>query len=175
MTSMINDRWDGLSNTRKLYDEAVRKEGMYNPGSADPNTIEIPKDIALGYAVNKNRDRDGNGRIDRDEIVWYLPALDEVAELKRVMLENNLVFEDPQDKFWSSTPYLAGYTDEIPGRAFYVKMNKGEKAFAMRNRNYNVICCRRKGAWMGNNDSGAGGNVDIDDGWNDEEEIMPTK
>lgn len=175
MTSMINDRWDGLSNTRKLYDEAVRKEGMYNPGSADPNTIEIPKDIALGYAVNKNRDRDGNGRIDRDEIVWYLPALDEVAELKRVMLENNLVFEDPQDKFWSSTPYLAGYTDEIPGRAFYVKMNKGEKAFAMRNRNYNVICCRRKGAWMGNNDSGAGGNVDIDDGWNDEEEIMPIK
>lgn len=189
MTSMINDRLDGLSNTRKLYNEAVKRGGMYNPdtdpsldvdNSKDPSEIHVPHEIALGYAVDKNRDRDGNGRIDQDEIVWYVPALDELAELRRVLNENHLEFESTDEKFWSSTPYLAGYTEEIPGRAFYVKMGKGgtvgEKAFAMRNRYYNVICCRRKGAWTGNDDSGAGGGVGVDDGWNqDEEEIMPIK
>lgn len=175
MTSMINDRWDGLSNTRKLYSEATKEGGMYNPGNADPATIDIPQDIALGYAIRKNRDRNGNGRIDPEEIVWYMPALDELAELRRAMDENHLLFENDQDKFWSSTPYLAGYTDEIPGRAFYTKMRNGEKAFAMRNRYYNVICCRRQNAWTGNDDSSGNGNIGLEDPWEEEEEIMPGK
>lgn len=175
MTSMINDRWDGLSNTRKLYSEATKEGGMYNPAGADPTTIDIPQDIALGYAIRKNRDRNGNGRIDSEEIVWYMPALDELAELRRAMDENHLLFENDQDKFWSSTPYLAGYTDEIPGRAFYTKMRNGEKAFAMRNRYYNVICCRRQNAWTGNDDSGGNGNIDLENPWEEEEEIMPVK
>lgn len=173
MTSMINDRWDGLSNTRKLYDEAVRKGGMYNPTGLDPALVHIPEDMAIGYAVTKNRDRNGNGRLDYEEIVWYVPALDELAELRRVMDEGHLVFQNSDDKFYSSTPYLAGYTDAIPGRAFYVKMRNGEKAFTMRNRYYNVICCRRKGAWMAGADAGFDSNITNDDAWNEEDEIMP--
>lgn len=142
MNDLINERRNGLSNTRKLYDEATRTGGMYNPGSADPGTIVVPGGIALGYTLAKNRDRNGNGRIDNDEIVWYLPALDELAELRRVIDEGHLWIEDDQDDFWSSTPYLAGYTDANPGRAYSVR--DGEKSFAMRNRPYNVICCRLK-------------------------------
>ena len=56
-----------------------------------------------------------------------------------------------------------------------MKMNKGEKAFAMRNRSYNVICCRRKGAWMGGDDAGIDGSIENDDTWEEEDDIMGKK
>ena len=200
MTGMINDRWDGLSNTRKLYQEAVKIDesnpdyegedagiywGAYNgyltvedgpyPHLTNMKDIidRIPDDHMIKYVLGKNRDRNGNGYIDYDEIVWYVPALDELAELWRVLDEKHIAFQNSGDRFHSSTPYLAGYTDEVPGRAFYVK-NNGETGFAMRDRQYNVICCRRKGAWTGNNDAALGGNVTTDDKWDDAEtDILP--
>ncbi len=144
MTALINERRDGLSNTLKLYEEAVRIDGMYNYDNADPATVSVPEEVALGYAIAKNRDLDGSGRIDPDEIVWYLPALDELAELRRVLNDGHLAFENTGDNFYSSTPYLSGETVENPGRAFYVNMATGERAFMMRNHLGNVICCRRK-------------------------------
>lgn len=200
MTGMINDRWDGLSNTRKLYQEAIKIPEDPNDDSEDSGiywgayngyyTVEktyprsediafvvdrIPDDHLIKYVLSKNRDRNGNGYIDYDEIVWYVPALDELAELYRVLDNKTVFFQNSEDRFHSSTPYLAGYTAEVPGRAFYVKMGDGgEKAFAMRDRQYNVICCRRKGAWTGNPDSGFTGDVTEEDEWNeDETDIMP--
>ena len=203
MTGMINDRWDGLSNTRKLYQEAIKAgdvteapddadgkiyRGAYNgyytieddyPWQKDDVAAvinQIPDDHMIKYVLSKNRDRNGNGYIDYDEIVWYVPALDELAELRRVLDAGHMAFQNSEDRFHSSTPYLAGYTDEVPGRAFYVKMGDGETAFAMRDRQYNVICCRRKGAWLGNPDAGYEGGVTVDDTWDEEGEeniIMP--
>lgn len=201
MTGMINDRWDGLANTRKLYQEAIKIPedpddesedsgiywGAYNgyytvaetyPRKTDLATVvnRIPDNHLIKYVLSKNRDRNGNGYIDYDEIVWYVPALDELAELYKAMHEagrGNVFFQNSEDRFHSSTPYLAGYTDEVPGRAFYVKMGSGDKAFAMRDRQYNVICCRRKGAWQGNNDAGYEGGITTDNEWKDETDIMP--
>ena len=203
MTGMINDRWDGLSNTRKLYQEAIKAgdvtetvddadgkiyRGAYNgyytieddyPWQKDDVAAvinQIPDDHMIKYVLSKNRDRNGNGYIDYDEIVWYVPALDELAELRRVLDAGHMAFQNSEDRFHSSTPYLAGYTDEVPGRAFYVKMGDGETAFAMRDRQYNIICCRRKGAWLGNPDAGYEGGVKVDDTWDEEGEeniIMP--
>lgn len=202
MTGMINDRWDGLSNTRKLYQEAVKIPqdpdddstdsgiywGAYNgyytvadqyPRSTDLEMVvnRIPDDHMIKYVLGKNRDRNGNGYIDYEEIVWYVPALDELAELYSAMHDagrGNVFFQNSEDKFHSSTPYLAGYTAEVPGRAFYVKMGSGEKSFAMRDRQYNVICCRRKGAWTGNEDAGYEGGVTVDDEWNEDDvDVMP--
>ena len=131
----------------------------------------------IKYVLGKNRDRNGNGYIDYEEIVWYVPALDELAELYSAMHDGgrgNVFFHNSDDKFHSSTPYLAGYTAEVPGRAFYVKMGSGEKSFAMRDRQYNVICCRRKGAWTGNEDAGYEGGVTVDDEWNEDDvDVMP--
>ena len=199
MTGMINDRWDGLSNTRKLYQEAVKIDesnldykgedagiywGAYNgyltvedgpyPHLTEMEKIidRIPDDHMIKYVLGKNRDRNGNGYIDYDEIVWYVPALDELAELWRVLDEKHIAFQNSGDRFHSSTPYLAGYTNDVPGRAFYVK-NNGETGFAMRDRQYNVICCRRKGAWTGNNDAALGGNVTTDNEWKEDGDILP--
>ena len=45
-----------------------------------------------------------------------------------------------------------------------------------RSRFYNVICARRYNGWQGPNTDETGGNIDIDDDWNeDEEEIMGKK
>lgn len=199
MTSMINDRWDGLANTRRLYEEAI-KVGDPNDNSLDAdiyrgayngyNTVDkeypwinndtlavinrIPENHMIKYVLGKNRDRNGNGYIDYDEIVWYVPALDELAVLKEKLDAHLVVFQNSGERFHSSTPYLAGYSAEVPGRAFYVKMGQGEKAFAMRDRQYNVICCRRKNAWTGDPNAGIGGNITVDPGWKpDEEDILP--
>lgn len=197
MTSMINDRWDGLANTRRLYEEAIKMPKNPNAGDAGiymgayngyytvdylypflPDTLKvinrIPENHMIKYVLGKNRDRNGNGYIDYDEIVWYVPALDELAYLKEELKKATIVFQNSDERFHSSTPYLAGYSAEVPGRAFYVKMGQGEKSFAMRDRQYNVICCRRKNAWTGDPNAGIGGDITIDPGWNKpEEEVLP--
>ena len=68
--------WDGLSNTRKLYDVGINGEQHpYTDPILPYYTDGVPSyDEALGYVVAKNRDRNGNGRIDYDEIEWYCPA-----------------------------------------------------------------------------------------------------
>lgn len=198
MTSMINDRWDGLANTRRLYQEAIKVGPLKESFDADIyrgayngyNTVDkeypwikddtlavinrIPDNHMIKYVLGKNRDRNGNGFIDYDEIVWYVPALDELAILREKLDQGSVVFQNSNDRFHSSTPYLAGYSADVPGRAFYVKMGQGEKAFAMRDRQYNVLCCRRKNAWTGDPDAGIGGDITVNPGWNeDEEDILP--
>lgn len=199
MTSMINDRWDGLANTRRLYQEAIKTgdindtsfdagiyrgayNGYYTVANEFPylknDTLKIinriPDNHMIKYVLGKNRDRNGNGYIDYDEIVWYVPALDELAFLKEKLEAKTVKFQNSNERFHSSTPYLAGYTAEVPGRAFYVKMGQGKKAFAMRDRQYNVLCCRRKNAWTGDPNSGIGGNIGVDSNWKpNEEEFLP--
>ncbi len=193
MTSMINDRWDGLANTRRLYEEAIKLGGAYNPqtntsllhptyqyDTPEKAALALPdnaQEHLIGYMTTKNRDRNGNGYIDYDEIEWYVPAVDELAYLWEVISRGHLVFENDEGRFHSSTPYLAGYTAEVPGRSFYVKTSKGKKkaAFTMRNRQYNIICCRRKNAWTGKPDGEIDGNVDVDTGWDTDENVILPK
>lgn len=184
MTSMINDVVDGLSNTRKLYNEAVKPNGAYNDAKLPPffkpcDTPEqaaarLPMTDMIGYAMSKNRDRNGNGCIDQDEIVWYVPAVNELLELWRAMEEGKLEIEDQEDRFYTSNPSASGYTEEIPGRAYYVKTKNGKKvkAFVMRDHKYNVICCRRKNAWRGPEDSNVDGGITIDPEWGEGEDVI---
>ncbi|WP_290540738.1 hypothetical protein [Alistipes sp.] len=192
MTSMINDRWDGLANTRRLYEEAIKPGGAYNPRTSGSllhpiYKYDTPEEAAralpdnagedlIGYMTTKNRDRNGNGYIDYDEIEWYVPAVDELAYLWEVISRGHLCFENDEGRFHSSTPYLAGYTAEVPGRSFYVKTSNGKKkaAFTMRDRQYNIICCRRKNAWTGKPDGGIDGHVEVDTDWGaDENDLLP--
>lgn len=186
MTSMMNDRVDGLSNTRKLYQEATKFGGAYNPknqggngyaySSVEDAARNLPTNHMIGYMTTKNRDRNGNGCIDYNEIEWYVPALDELLELWRVIDAGNLSIEHAPERFYSSTPYLAGYSAEVPGRAWYVKTKKNEKvkAFTMRNRKYYVLCCRRKNAWEGKPDGGTDSGITVDPDWNEDEyDIIP--
>lgn len=179
-------QWDGLSNTRKLFETALHGDGFEGdandpgldlPGLEDPaypGVTSVPTNIAVGYAIAKNRDRNGNGRIDYDEIVWYMPAMKELEAIYEHLERGEVDFEATTEKFASSTPSAAGPNAANPGRFYYIKMATGDLSLAMRNRAYNVLCCRRKGAWQGNADAGGGGEVTIPDGgYEDEDFIMP--
>lgn len=181
-------QWDGLANTRRLY-EAATQGDKYDIESAYPDGI--PSDIALGYAINKNRDRNGDGKITYDEIVWYLPAANEIQAVyghNKVSLEDagdyymdaenigKIVLDpDVTGNFHTSSPSVADPAGITPGRSYYVDMSSGKKAIGLRSRRYNVLCARRKPGFFGNpnENTGIGGSVGNNPNWNeDEEQIM---
>lgn len=163
--------WDGLSNTRKLYDVALNGD-KWGVEPAYPDGV-IPSDVALSNVIEKNRDRNGNRMIDYNEIVWYMPAVYELQALQEALAAQNVTFEGGDDFFFSSTPSSADPAGITTGFAWYVKMQNGKSALAQRDRQYNVIALRRKNAWKGPETAGGTGSVGKDDQWNDEEVIMP--
>lgn len=178
-------QWDGLANTRRLYDVALYGD-KWGVAAAYPDGI--PSDIALGYAIQKNRDRNGNGKIDYNEIVWYLPAANELqatyghktesgVDADKVYMPNEFIgtvnLPDVFGNFHSSSPSVADPDGITPGRSYYVNMSTGKKAIGLRSRYYNVLCARRANGWLGPETGETDGNVDNDEDWNDdEEEIM---
>lgn len=161
--------WDGLSNTRKLYDVALNGDKWSKPKYEDG----IPSDVALRNVIDKNRDRDGNGKIDYNEIVWYMPSVYELQALQEALAERNVTFEGGEDFFFSSTPSASDPNGVTAGYAWYVKMQNGKSALAQRDRQYNVIALRRKNAWKGPETAGGNGTVDKNEQWEEEEVIMP--
>lgn len=178
-------QWDGLKNTRDLYRVALQGDKM-DIEAAYPDGI--PSDIALGYALAKNRDRNGNGRIDPEEIVWYLPAANELQALYGHTRPFTPDYDDfymdyryaktvylPYEfggPFHSSTPSAADPAGITPGFSYYVNLYNGEKEIGMRSRYYNVICARRHNAWRGDQTGSVGGDIGLDDAWEEEEEIV---
>lgn len=183
-------QWDGLANTRRLYDVALNGDGDKGVTPAPPAYEDgIPSDIALGYALGKNRDRNGNGKIDYDEIVWYLPAANEVQAIyghtrpldpdeagdfymdwvnrKTVYLPYE--FGGP---FHSSTPSASDAYGITSGFSYFVNMYNGEKEIGQRSRYYNVICARRHNAWKGDHEGEVNGDIDVDDEWGDGNEVV---
>lgn len=181
-------QWDGLKNTRDLYRVALQGDKM-DIEAAYPDGI--PSDIALGYALAKNRDRNGNGRIDPEEIVWYLPAANELQALYGHTRPFQTNYDDfymdyryaktvylPYEfggPFHSSTPSAADPAGITPGFSYYVNLYNGEKEIGMRSRYYNVICARRHNAWRGDQTGSVGGDIGLDDAWDEEEEIVAPK
>lgn len=134
-------QWDGLKNTRELYHMALwgaeSDVKAYYPDG-------IPSDIALGYALGKNRDRNGNGKIDAEEIVWYLPAANELQAIyghTRPFDFNNeddfyMEYENARSvylpyefggPFHSSTPSASDAYGITSGFSYFVNMYNGEK------------------------------------------------
>lgn len=173
---IASGQWDGLSNTRKLYDVGLNgdKWGV-EPAYPDAGGT-LPTNMALGYTVQKNRDRNGNGLVDYDEIMWYLPAVKELGILREAIDAGQLGFEATDDYFHSSTPSSADPASGAVtvGFSYYVKMASGKQGIGQRNREYNVICCRRRNSeWRGPQAGDAQISVEIETEWGDEEVIMP--
>ena len=180
-------QWDGLANTRRLYDVALNgdKWGVAPMYPADTYPNGIPQDIALGYSINKNRDRNGNGKIDYNEILWYLPAANEIQALSAHIYSGAgdyypdgttagwVDWDQDNGIFHTSSPSVADPAGITPGRSYYVTLSTGKKAIGLRSRYYNVLCARRADGWLGPETGETDGNVDNDEDWNDdEEEIM---
>ncbi len=179
-------QWDGLKNTRELYhmalwDDESDVKAYYPDG--------IPSDIALGYAIGKNRDRNGNGKIDAEEIVWYLPAANELQAIyghTRPFDFNNeddfyMDYENARSvylpyefggPFHSSTPSASDAYGITSGFSYFVNMYNGEKEIGQRSRYYNVICARRHNAWKGDHEGEVNGDIDVDNEWGDGNEVV---
>ncbi len=164
--------WDGLSNTRRLYNVGLygqkKKNGDQLIAPAYPTGL--PYDHAIGYITQKNRDRNGNGQIDYNEIMWYWPATKELKQIYET--KAYLSFEGSETQFHASTPSGADPGGVTPGLSYSVKMSDGKTHIVRRDRMYNVIACRRKNAWRGPDDAGAGGNVDLNPDWDDGDEVI---
>ncbi len=167
--------WDGLSNTRKLYDVGLNGQKKSNGSQLiDPAyPTGLPYDHAIGYIVAKNRDRNGNGKIDYNEIMWYWPATKELKQIYET--KAYLSFEGSEEQFHASTPSAADPAGVTPGFSYSVRMSDGKTRIVQRDRKYNVIACRRKGAWRGPDNGNASGGVVIDKGWNDGDEVIIPK
>lgn len=180
MDDMIaSGQWDGLSNTRRLYDAALVGD-KWGIGPAYPESEysgegpdRIPDNVALRYILEKNRDRNGNGYIDRDEIMWFMPAINEMEALYDAKGDLLVQFDNSDEYFFSSSPSSADPNGITYGYAYYIKMGNGKTGLANRLNEYNVIACRRTNAWKGPQTAGGEGTVGKDDGWNEEEVIMP--
>lgn len=173
---IASGRWDGLSNTRNLYRVAVDgdKYDVAPAYPADQYPDGIPGDMALGYMLEKNRDRDGDGKTGYDEIMWYIPALEELEYLYDALNDGYLNFESNDDIFHSSTPSSADPNGITTGFSYYVKMNNGKYGIGQRDRKYNVIGLRRKNnEWAGPDAGNVNFTVTVETGWTDEELVMP--
>lgn len=162
--------WDGLSNTRKLYDVGLNgekdKNGKVQTDPAYPDGL--PYDHAIGYVVSKNRDRNGNGKIDYNEIVWYWPATKELEQIQET--KALLDFEGMEEVFHASTPSASDPAGITTGFSNSIKMSNGKTSVVRRDRCYNVIACRRKNAWKGPDNGNADGNVTTNPDWEKEED-----
>lgn len=163
--------WDGLANTRRLYDVALKGD-KWGVDPAYPSGV-IPSNVGLRYVIDKNRDRDGNEKIDYNEIVWYMPAIKELQALQKALVNGQVDFDGKNDYFFTSTPSSADPNGLTTGFAYYVKMQNGKRGISRRDSEYNVIALRRKNAWKGPESAGGNGTVDKDQTWSEEENIMP--
>lgn len=164
--------WDGLSNTRRLYNVGLYGQKKKNGDQLiDPAySTGLPYDHAIGYVVQKNRDRNGNGQIDYNEIMWYWPATKELKQIYET--KAYLSFEGSTEQFHASSPSAADPAGVTPGFSYSVKMSDGKTRIVQRDRKYNVIACRRKNAWRGPNDENASGNVDLNPDWDEGDEVI---
>lgn len=186
--------YDGLSTSRKEYVMALwgdKRSGTYNdlPEFPAPLALEgaqeaayrgpgadmtlVPLDIALGATLFKNRDRNGNGLIDYNEILWYLPAAEQLEGIYEAITDGTVELELNGETFWSSTPSVSDKGGITPGRAYYVKMSNGKRGIGLRDQQFRVLCCRDAEGWMGPEDGNGSGQVNNNTEWENKEENMP--
>lgn len=184
-------QYDGLSTSRKEYVTALwgdKRSDTYNDVEQAPLALDgaqpaayrtngnpltnVPVDIALGTALFKNRDRNGNGRIDYNEILWYLPGVIQLEGIQEA-IGKTVTLDLQGETFWSATPSVSDKGGITPGRAYYVKMSNGKRGIGLRDQQFRVLCCRDAEGWTGPEDGNGGGNVGTDDSWTDNEQNMP--
>lgn len=184
-------QYDGLSTSRKEYVTALwgdKRSDTYNDveqaplaldgaqpaayRTVDSSLTNVPVDIALGNALFKNRDRNGNGRIDYNEILWYLPGVIQLEGIQEA-IGKTVALDLQGETFWSATPSVSDKGGITPGRAYYVKMSNGKRGIGLRDQQFRVLCCRDAEGWTGPEDGNGSGQVGTDDSWTDNEQNMP--
>lgn len=71
--------YSGLQNGQIYYVPAIVTFPNQNTSPHSPNNSNVV--TAMDACMNRNRDNNGNGRIDREEVRWYLPSSGEMVDL----------------------------------------------------------------------------------------------
>lgn len=64
---------------RILWSRYVSMQDGYSKAANDKNTFEISTDIVHALCLSRNRDKNGNGIIDNDEMNWYVPTYKQIS------------------------------------------------------------------------------------------------
>lgn len=181
-----DDDLAGHQNACYWEDTDPEKDGWQNTNLRE----DVPTDIALGYALNRNRDRNNSGHIDYNEILWYLPSTMQMEGVYEALhpesgtsnLYGEYVYEEVDENgkptsdkgqylslsvsgnFWTSTPSVSDAGGITPGRAYYVDMNEGERLIGLRDQAFKVLVCRDAEGWLGPNNAGGSITPDNDNG-----------
>lgn len=121
-----SNSWDGRSNM--LQDVSVGKTW---------SSLNLDSDLSLIKAcMSRNRDLNGNGVIDKEEVRWYAPAIDQYAGLwigEQVL--------STEAKLYNKDLNALKAGDEVTGRMLYYASTKGTNTFfseeGMATNNYN--------------------------------------
>ncbi|MEF9950461.1 MAG: DUF4906 domain-containing protein, partial [Mucinivorans sp.] len=95
--SSASDPKDGMWNT-KILDDNSATSGVRPPFTYYNN-------YAGKYCADKNRDQNGNGKIDQEELKWYLPSQ---AQLMVFWVAGLHVSDNADKVYWSST-WISNY------------------------------------------------------------------
>ena len=121
-----SNSWDGRSNM--LQDVSVGNKW---------SSLNLDSDLSLIKAcMSRNRDLNGNGVIDKEEVRWYAPAIDQYAGLwigEQVL--------STEAKLYNKDLNALKAGDEVTGRMLYYASTKGTNTFfseeGMATNNYN--------------------------------------
>jgi hypothetical protein len=113
-----NDAFNGLSNTAKewdLYSSSATDKFQTGSSWGTYMAIEVDNDtpqLGTGYnylrysCMTRNRDNNGDGKIDRDELRWYMASVQQLIGLfvgKNVLNHSTQLYNKSPEKQTSST------------------------------------------------------------------------
>lgn len=103
-------------------------------GSGIDAPYTIYHNYAARYCFDKNRDNNGNGKIDPDEVVWYLPAQNQQMG---IWIVRSGLINSPlnQENYWSSTELSVTQSK-------YANFKTGENNQIEKQNTFRVRCVR---------------------------------
>lgn len=124
-------RYIGSNNNKLTYDYGTNKEfGRKNlatrlPGKNWASILNLEKehtlqsDYTYSYAacMSRNRDLNGNGEIEQNEIQWYLPSLNQYTAMfvgeYGMETDARLYYTERNKQEWVYKHFITSYTDQI--------------------------------------------------------------
>ena len=121
--NVVNSLINSIDQNLRVYDFYLSKAesadgNIEHPYSGNRFTKRISNKVGIGqlatnanassaveYCVNKNKRNSGTGKVD--EILWYLPAIDEMEEICKGGYSSFEVFQDKY--YWSAQPAYQVY------------------------------------------------------------------
>lgn len=118
-TPSYNDPKNGRSNTLKMWESNMDWKTYVDPTT---NKMQSAYDYARYNCMQRNRDLNGNGKIDPEEVRWYLAAIDQLTDLWIGENSYNAAARLFKNSSWEEDWYVSSTVPEY--YYFYVFLEK---------------------------------------------------